>query len=82
MVIGAGLVGFGLLSWFAKDFTDPQAIQGTVLSLFLCSAIAFVVTLLAVLSQVTRGGWTWLAVVIFFVFSVGFAYFQFFGPRE
>jgi hypothetical protein len=79
--IGAGLVGLGVLSWFAKDF-DPQALQGAVLSLFICSAIAFVVALLAVLSQVTRASSAWLIVVLFLAFAAGFAYFQFLGPRE
>ncbi len=80
--IGAGLVGLGVLSFFAKDFADAQALQGTVLSLFFCSAIAFVVSLLAVLSQVTRASSAWLIVILFLVFAAGFAYFQFLGPRE
>ena len=80
--IGAGLVGLGILSWFAKDFADAQALQGTVVSLFLCSIIAFVVSLLAVLSQVTRASSAWLIVVVFLVFAAGLAYFQFFAPRE
>ena len=81
-VMGAGLVGFGILCWFAKDFADGEAIQGAVLSIFFASAIAFVVTLLGVLSQVTRSTSAWLAVALFLVFAVGTAYFQFLGPRE
>src|SRR5512141_2489618 len=37
--IGAGLIGFGVLCWFAKDFTDPAAIQGTNISLFIAAAV-------------------------------------------
>ena len=81
-VMGAGLVGFGILCWFAKDFTDGPAIQGAVLSIFFASAIAFVVSLLGVLSQVTRSSTAWLALVLFLAFALGFAYFQFLGPRE
>ncbi len=80
--IGAGLVGLGVLSWFAKDFADAQALQGTVIALFLCSTIAFVVALLAELSQVTKASSAWLIVVIFLLFAGGLAYFQFMGPRE
>ncbi len=81
-VIGAALIGFTALSWFAKDFSDPQAVQGAVLSFLVYSAIGFVVTLLGVLSQVTRAGSAWLVVILYLLFTAGFAYFQFVGPRE
>lgn len=81
-LIGAGLVGVALLSWFAKDFTDTQALQGTVISLFVSCAAAFVVTLLGILAKVPKGGSAWIVVVLFLLFALGFAYFQFFGPRE
>ena len=81
-VIGAALVGYGFITWFARDYADAQAIQGTVLSLFIYSGIGFVVTLLGVLSQVTRSGTAWLVVIIYLLFAAGYAYFQFMGPRE
>ena len=81
-VIGAALVGFAFLAWFAKDYADSQATQGAVLSLLIFSAIGFVVTLLGVLSQVTRTGTLWLVVILFLLFAAGYAYFQFAGPRE
>ncbi len=82
-VLGAGLIGVGIVSWFAKDYADAAALQGTVLGLFIASAIAFIVSLLAVLGKtVVKGGNAWIAVILFLLFAVGFAYFQFFGPRE
>ncbi len=81
-VIGAALIGFACLCWFAKDYTDPQAVQGAVMSLLVYSAIGFVVTLLGVLSQTTRAGSAWIVVVLYLLFTAGFAYFQFAGPRE
>jgi hypothetical protein len=81
-LIGAGLIGFGLLCWLAKDFVDPQAVQGAVLPLFVATAVAFVVALLAVLAKIPKGGNTWIVVILFLAFAAGFAYFQFFGPRE
>lgn len=81
-LMGAGLVGVGLLSWFAKDFTDAQALQGTVIALLATSVVAFVVTLLGMLAKVPKGSSAWIAVVLFLAFAVGFAYFQFFGPRD
>jgi hypothetical protein len=82
-LLGAGLIGVGVVSWFARDYADAAAIQGTVLGLFIAAAIAFIVSLLAVLGKtVVRGGNAWIAVILFLVFAAGFAYFQFFGPRE
>ncbi|SRR5581483_1756184 len=80
-IIGAALIGFGLLAWFAKDF-EPQAGKGAVISLLIFSAIGFVVSLLGILSQVTRAGSAWLIVIVFLLFTAGYAYFQFMGPRE
>lgn len=80
-LIGASLAGFGLLSWFARDFTDTKAHDGATITLFIFNVIAFVVSLLAVFSRVWRsGGWT--AVIIFLLFALGFGYFQFIGPKE
>jgi hypothetical protein len=80
--IGAGLVGVGLLCWFARDFTDHAAVQGTNLSFFVAAAVAAVVSLLGILGQTTRSASAWLTVVIFLAFALAFAYFQFIGPRE
>lgn len=81
-LIGAGLIGVGIVSWFAKDYTDAQATQGTVMALFIASAVAFVVTLLGILAKVTKGGNVWVVAILFLLFAIGYAYFQFFGPRE
>ncbi len=81
-VIGAGLIGVGIVSWFAKDFTDAQATQAVVMSLFISGAVAFVVTVLGILAKVTKGGNVWIVAILFLVFAIGYAYFQFFGPRE
>jgi hypothetical protein len=81
-VIGAALVGFGALAWFGKDAEDLPAIQGITASLLIFSAIGFVVTLLAVLAQVTRAGAFWVLVLLFLLLAAGYAYFQFAGPRE
>jgi hypothetical protein len=80
-LIGAALAGFGMLSWFARDFSDPKAQDGAAISLFLFNVIAFVVSILAVFSKVWRSG-GWLAVAIFLLFALAFGYFQFVGPRE
>jgi len=81
-VVGAALVGFGALAWIGKDAEDLSAMQGVTVSLLIFNAIGFVVTLLAMLSQVTRAGSAWLLVLMFLLAAAGYAYFQFAGPRE
>jgi hypothetical protein len=81
-VIGAALIGFGALAWFAKDFADAIAVRGTVASLLIFSAIGFVVVLLGLLSQVTRAGSAWLIALVFLLTAAGYGYFEFAGPRE
>jgi hypothetical protein len=80
-LFGSALAGFGLLGWFARDFTDQKAQDSAAITLFLFNAIAFVVSLLGVFSQVWRSG-GWLVVIIFLFFTLGFGYFQFIGPKE
>jgi hypothetical protein len=79
-LIGASLAGFGLLGWFARDFTDTNAQDGATITLFIFNVIAFVVSLLAVFSFWRSAGW--VAAIIFLLFALGFGYFQFIGPKE
>jgi hypothetical protein len=81
-VVGAALVGFAALAWFSRDAVDLHAAPGPTVALIIFGAIGFVVTLLALLSQVTRAGAAWILVILFLASAAGFAYFQFVGPRE
>jgi len=80
-LIGAGLIGVGIIFWYARD-AEPQALQAPIIALFISSAVAFVVGLLAILAKVPKGSNAWIGVILFLLFAAGFAYFQFFGPRE
>lgn len=78
---GAALLLPALLSWFAKDLSDPSARQGINLSLFIVDVVGFVVALLGTLSQAMKStGWS--AVIIFLLLAIGFGYFQFMKPNE
>jgi hypothetical protein len=81
-ILGAALIGFAALAWFARDAMDPRGPQGTMAALISFSAIGFVVTLLGVMAQVTREGGAWVLVALFLLSAAGYAYFQFAGPRE
>ena len=80
-LFGASLGGFGLLSWFARDFADQKAQDGAAISLFVTNVIAFIVSILAVLSKAWRSA-GWIAVIIFLLFALGYGYLQFIAPKE
>jgi hypothetical protein len=80
-LIGTALVAVGLLTWFAKDFSDPAAGNAVALSLFFAGLCGLVVTVLGIMSRVVRTN-SWLPVVLFLVFIGGYGYLQFFNPRR
>lgn len=81
-VIGAALVAFAALAWFARDAVDLRASPGPTAALILFGVIGFVVSALAYFSQVTRSGTFWILILLFLLSAVAYAYFQFVGPRE
>lgn len=81
-VLGAALLGFAALTWFARDFADPQATRAATISLLIFTTVGFVVALLGMLSQVTRSASAWLVVVLFLFFAGGYAHFQFAASTE
>lgn len=81
-IFGAALVGFGTLAFMSRNVVDTAALQATLWALVSFSAIGFIVSLLGVMAQVTRAGGAWVLVILFLASAVGYAYFQFAGPRE
>ena len=81
-ILGATFIAFAALAWLGRNVADFAALQGTLWALISFSAIGFVVTLLGVMARVTREGGAWVLVVVFLLSAIGFAYFQFAGPRE
>lgn len=80
-LIGAGMIGFAVVGWFAGN--ESGVLNSTVLALLVTAVIAFIVSLLAVLSKtITHSANAWIPVILFLLFAAGLAYFQFFGPRE
>lgn len=76
---GVTLIGIGLLVWFARNVTDPVARRAIVLAQLVATVIGVIVALLGTLSGVMNV-LGWLAVVIYLVLALGYAYFQFVKP--
>ena len=81
-ILGAALIGFAALAWLGRSVLDYSALQGTMWGLISFNAIGFVVTLLGVMAKDMRAGGAWVLVLFFLLSAVGYAYFQFAGPRE
>ena len=75
-LFGAALIGIGLISWLSRTAPDSDARKAIILSFFIADAIGFIVALIGQLNDVA-GALGWLTVVIYFLISAGFGYFQF-----
>ncbi len=71
-LLGAKLIGIGLIFWFEKD-ADTGTLRGITLALFVADGLGFLATLMGQLSGLMNAlGWiTW------FLLALGFGYFRF-----
>jgi hypothetical protein len=77
---GSSLIAFAMITWVARSASDSEARKAIVLGLLVGDAIAFVVCLIAQLSNVINAlGWS--TVVIYLFLTLGFGYFQFANPE-
>jgi hypothetical protein len=73
-LFGVSLIGFGLLTWFARDADESEARSAILQTLFWTDALGGLVALLGVLQgAVNVMGWS--TVVVYAVLAAAFAYF-------
>jgi hypothetical protein len=76
-LLGSYSIGIAVLTWMARNATESDARRAIVLALFIANAFGFVVTLIGQIGNVANAlGWS--SVCIYFLFTLGFGYFQFF----
>ena len=73
---GAAMLGYALLTWFARNVTEATARRAILLSLIGSFAIGFIVALQGQLSGII-GPLGWLTVALYLLFTLGYGYFQF-----
>ena len=79
-LFGAALLGYGVLNWFGRHFSDDQARQGLVNANLASDTVGFIFSLLAQLGGVTGvNALGWSTVVIYLLLVLGFAYLRFFA---
>jgi hypothetical protein len=68
----AALIGTMLLTWFARNVGESEARHAIILALFAYDAVAFVASLIAVLSRALNPlGWFIVAIYLFFTLTFG-----------
>ena len=77
---GTGLLAVGLLAWFAKNISDEAAQKGLVLALFISSLAGLVMSVIGMATGTVRT-LAWLAIVIYLVFTLAYAFLLFLKPK-
>ncbi len=75
-LFGAALLGFGTLTWLARNAAESDALRAIVLALFLGDAVGFIVALQGQLSG-TVNALGWSTVALYLLFTLGYGYFQY-----
>ena len=71
---GSSLFGNLFLCWFARNAADSDARRAIILALFVYDLIAFIMTVITVISGVLNP-LGWLIVFVYLFFTLGFGYF-------
>ena len=77
-LLGAMLIGIGLICWFEKN-ADVGALRSIILALLVADVLGFLVTLMGQLSGLMNA-LGWIMVVLWFLLALGFGYFRFVAP--
>ena len=77
---GVELLAVGLITWLARDLTGAS-VRPVIMGSLIADAVGAVVSIVGTLAGVmSSAGWS--AVVIYVIFGLGFAYFQFMAPAK
>jgi hypothetical protein len=75
-LFGAAFILIGLFVWYIRAVTDPTTRRAVTRAIFVGDTIAFIVALIAQLSEVTYLlGWG--IVLVYLIWAIGFGYFSF-----
>jgi hypothetical protein len=79
-LFGAALLGFAVLNWIGRHFSDDQARQGLVNANLAGDVVGFIFALLGQVNGVSGvNALGWSTVAFYLLLSAGFAYLRFFA---
>ena len=79
---GSALLALGLVLWFAKDVTDASLQKGMGIAVLVGAIAGLIITVIGIsrASAVIRSN-GWIAVLVYFLFALGYGYRVFLQPR-
>ncbi len=73
-LLGTALIGFGILTWLARNTAVADAKKAILPALFIADGVGFIVALIGQIRWVVNAlGWS--TVAIYLLLSIGFGYF-------
>jgi hypothetical protein len=78
---GTAMLALGLLLWFAKDVTDEAVQKGMSIALMAGSLAGLIVALIGTTGGTLRAN-GWIAILIYLLFGLAYAYLVFLKPRS
>ena len=78
-LLGAGLLAYCVVAWFARKAEASDARRAIVLGFFITLTIGFIIALMGQLSGVMNV-LGWVIVGLYFLIALGYCYFQFIRP--
>jgi len=73
---GAAIISLAILAWLARNLNDSEARRAIVLALLVGETLGLIMALIGQLNGILNAlGWS--VVVVYLVFALGLAYFQF-----
>ncbi len=73
---GLGSIAIGLLTWFFRNIEYVQAHKTLIPALLITYVVGTIISIIGAISGIMKVGWP--VVGIYFIFSLGYFYFQFF----
>lgn len=77
---GTGLLTIGLLAWFAKNVSDDGIQKGMGIAMLVGSLAGLVMSVVGAANGLVRN-FSWLPMVIYGVFALGYGFMLFLKPR-
>ena len=77
---GTAMLALGLLLWFAKDVAEENLQKGMAIALMVGAVAGLIITAAGTTSGVLRSN-GWIAMLIYLLFGLAYAYLVFMKPR-
>lgn len=77
---GTALLALGVVLWFAKDAADDSSQRGMGIGVLIGAAAGLIVTIIATVGGTLRS-LGWIAILLYLLVGLGFAYLVFLQPR-